>query len=310
MDDLDKNAATPDNEGDNKADNKSDNEADNDVNNEADNKAEIILYQPDNSIQLEVRLENETVWLTQAQMVTLFERERTVITKHINNVFNEGELDEKSNVQFLHIANSDKPVKIYNLDVIISVGYRVKSQRGTFFRRWATKILKNYLLHGHVINQRFERIEYRVTETEKKIDFLVKTASPPREGLFFDGQIFDAYIFASDLIKSAQKSITLIDNYVDESVLLLLSKRGKGVDATIYTASISSQFQLDLQKHNAQYPVINVQTFTRSHDRFIFIDDDVYHIGASLKDLGKKWFAFSKMGLDTKILLQSIKTFG
>jgi hypothetical protein len=310
MDDKDKNAATPDNEGDNKADNEMNNEADNEVN----NKAEIILYQPDNSLKLEVRLENETVWLTQAQMVTLFGRDQSVISRHINNVFREKELDEKSNMHFLHITNIDRPVAIYSLDVIISVGYRVKSQQGTFFRQWANRILKEYLLHGHVINQRIERVEKqveklsvetdrRLTETEKKVDFFVKKSLPPVEGIYYDGQIFDAYIFASDLIKSAQKSITLIDNYVDESVLLLLSKRGKGVDATIYTASISSLFQLDLQKHNAQYPVINVQTFSRSHDRFIFIDDDVYHIGASLKDLGKKWFAFSKMGLDAKVLL-------
>ena len=271
-----------------------------------ENIGEIILYQPDNSIRLEVRVENETVWLTQAQMVMLFERDRTVITKHINNIFNEGELDEKSNVHFLHIANSDKPVKIYNLDVIISVGYRVKSHRGTSFRRWATKTLKEYILRGYAINQRFERIEYRVTETEKKIDFFVKTALPPKEGIFYDGQIFDAYTFVADLIKSAKKTITLIDNYVDDSVLLLLSKRAKNVDATVYTAQISSQLQLDLQRHNAQYPPVDINTFNRSHDRFLFIDDDVYHIGASLKDLGKKWFAFSKMGLNANILLQNI----
>jgi hypothetical protein len=126
------------------------------------NKNEIVLYQPNNSVELEVRLENETVWLTQAQMVVLFGRERTVITKHINNVFNEGELDEKSNVHFLHIANSDKPIKIYNLDVIISVGYRVKSQRGTEFRIWATNVLKDYILRGYAISQRFERLEYRI----------------------------------------------------------------------------------------------------------------------------------------------------
>jgi hypothetical protein len=269
-------------------------------------KGEIVMYQPDNSIQLEVRVEDETVWLTQAQMVVLFERERTVITKHINNIFNEGELDEKSNVQFLHIANSDKPVKIYNLDVIISVGYRVKSQRGTFFRRWATKILTNYLLRGHVMNQRIERLERRVTETEKKIDFSVKTALPSREGIFYDGQIFDAYIFASNLIKSAEQSIALIDNYLDESILLLLSKRKQGVTATVYTASVSPQFQLDLKKHNAQYPAVNVRIFTRSHDRFIFIDSDVYHIGASLKDLGKKLFAFSRMEIKANEFLRNI----
>jgi hypothetical protein len=272
----------------------------------ANNRGEIILYQPDNSIQLEVRVENETVWLTQAQMVMLFERERTIITKHINNIFKERELDEESNVQFLHIANSDKPVKIYNLDVIISIGYRVKSPRGTLFRRWATKTLKEYILKGYAVNQRFEHLEHRVSETEKKIDFFVKTSLPPVEGIFYDGQIFDAYKFASDLIKSAVKSVTLIDNYVDESVLLLLSKRKKNIKATIYTAQISPQLQLDIQKYNTQYQSITIKTFTRSHDRFLFIDADVYHIGASLKDLGKKWFAFSKMGLDANQLLQNI----
>ncbi|GHU89670.1 hypothetical protein FACS189476_08920 [Spirochaetia bacterium] len=175
---------------------------------------EIILYQANNdTVQLEVRLENETVWLTQNQMVDLFERDRTVITKHVNNVFKEGELDEKSNVHFLHIANSDKPVKFYSLNVIISVGYRIKSQRGTQFRIWATSVLKDYLLKGYAANQRFERLEKRVAETENKIDFFVKTALPPIEGIFYDGQIFDAYTFAADLIKSAKKSIVLIDNY-------------------------------------------------------------------------------------------------
>jgi hypothetical protein len=270
------------------------------------NKGEIILYQPDNSIQLEVRIEDETVWLTQKQMLTLFERDRTVITKHINNIFREGELDEKSNVHFLHIANSDKPVKIYNLDVIISVGYRVKSHRGTLFRQWATKTLKAYLLKGYAINQRFERLEYRMNETERKIDFFVKTSLPPVEGIFYDGQIFDAWNFAAGLIKAAQTSVILIDNYIDESVLLLLSKRAAGVDATVYTTPVTARQQLDIQRHNAQYPPITVKTFTRSHDRFLLIDGDVYHIGASLKDLGKKWFAFSKMNLPANVLLQQI----
>ena len=172
---------------------------------------------------------------------------------------------------------------------------------------------KEYLLKGYAIHQRIEQVEKiaietekRVTETEKKIDFFVKTNLPPVEGILYDGQIFDAYIFVAGLIKSAKKSITVIDNYVDESVLLLLSKREKGVDAVIYTAQISSQLQLDLQKHNAQYPPVSVKIFTRSHDRFLLIDDVVYHIGASLKDLGKKWFAFSKMELEAKILLKNI----
>ena len=277
------------------------------------NKGEVILYQPDKFIRLEVRVEDETVWLTQAQMVILFERDRTVITKHINNVFREEELEEKSNVHFLHFAFSDKPVKIYSLDVIISVGYRVKSNKGTSFRRWATKTLKDYVLRGYAINQRIENVERfaietekRVTETEKKIDFFVRTSQPPIEGIFFDGQIFDAYTFAANLIKSAKKSITLIDNYIDESVLMLLSKRTEKVIATIYTTTISPELQLDLQKHNAQYPPINIKIFKRSHDRFLFIDGHVYHIGASLKDLGKKWFAFSKMEFNANILLQNL----
>ncbi len=186
-------------------------------------------------------------------------------------------------------------MKIYNLDVIISVGYRVKSIRGTAFRKWATKTLKEYILRGYAINQRIERLEHKIVEHDNKFDLLINTALPPKEGIFYDGQIFDAYIFASGLIKSTKKSVTLIDNYVDESTLLLLSKRAKDVAAIIYTAKISTQLKLDLQKHNAQYPAITVKTFDRAHDRFLFIDDTVYHIGASLKDLGKKLFAFSRM---------------
>jgi hypothetical protein len=272
----------------------------------SENKDEIVLYQADNSIQLEVRMENETVWLTQAQMVKLFERDQSVISRHVSNIFKEKELDEKSNMQILHITSVDRPITLYSLDVIISVGYRVKSQRGTFFRIWANRVLKEYLLKGHVVNQRFERIEQRVTETEKKIDFFVKTALPPVEGIFYDGQIFESYQFASDLVRSARKSIVLIDNYIDDSVLILLSKRSDGVTATIYTATISRQLNLDLQKHQAQYPAIDVKTFSRSHDRFLIIDDNVYHIGASLKDLGKKWFAFSKMNLGTRKLLKML----
>jgi hypothetical protein len=203
----------------------------------------------------------------------------------------------------MHIANSDKPVKYFSLDVIISVGYRVKSQRGTQFRIWANKILKEYILKGHAISQRFERLEYRVTETEKKIDFFVQTSLPSKEGIFFDGQIFDAYVFVSNLIKSAQKSIILIDNYIDETVLLLLSKRLSNVDATIYTKQISLQLQLDLVKHNAQYEPVSIYKSTNFHDLFLIIDNVVYHIGASLKDLGKKLFGFSKMEIAANVLL-------
>ena len=278
-------------------------------------QGEIILYQPDEAVRLEVRLEDETVWLTQAQIAELFQRDRTVITKHINNVFKEKELEEKSNVHFLHIANSDKPVKFFSLDVIISVGYRVKSVRGTQFRQWANKILKEYLLKGYSINQRLNDMEYRmnnkffqiektIAEHDAKIDFFVRTSLPPVEGIFFDGQIFDAYKFATDLIKSAKCSLILIDNYVDESVLLMLSKRNIGVSATIYTQRITQQLQLDLDRHNSQYPPIDIRTYRESHDRFLIIDNtEVYHIGASLKDLGKKMFAFSKLELPVHTII-------
>ena len=269
---------------------------------------EIILYQPDQSIRLEVRLENETVWLTQAQLSELFQRERTVITKHINNIFKEKELEEKSNVHFLHIAHSDKPIKYYSLDVIISVGYRVKSRRGVEFRQWANKVLKDYLLRGYAINQRLERLEKTVADHSEKIEFFVRTSLPPSEGIFFDGQIFDAYAFAVDLIKSARKSVVLIDNYVNESTLLMLSKRGEGVTATVYTAKVDKRLQLDLKRHNEEYPPIEMAEYKQAHDRFLLIDTDVYHIGASLKDLGKKWFAFARLHLDAKELLDRIQT--
>jgi hypothetical protein len=270
---------------------------------------EIILYQPDNLLKLEVRLEDETVWLTQSQIADLFSTKRPAITKHLLNIFRSGELIEDSVCSKIeHTANDGKTyqTKFYNLDAILSVGYRVNSINATLFRIWATRTLKEYLLRGYAINQRIERLEYRLGETEKKIDFFVKTTLPPVEGIFYDGQIFDAHKFISDLIKSAKKSIILIDNYIDENVLMLLSKRANGVNTTIYTTQISSQLRLDLQKHNAQYPAINIQTFQRSHDRFLFIDSDVYHIGASLKDLGKKWTAFSKMKMDAKKLMYNI----
>jgi len=281
-------------------------------------KGEIILYQPDNSIELEVRIEAETVWLTQAQMAELFQKDRTVVTRHINNVFAEGELDQESNVHFLHIPFSDRPVKLYSLDVIISVGYRVKSQRGTQFRRWANQVLKEYLLKGYAFNQQLlhfeERIDNRlikherqIDELSEKVDFFVRTSLPPVEGVFYDGQIFDAYVFASNLIKSAKSSIVLIDNYVDESVLTTLSKRENNVLAKIVTKSISDQFHLDLNRHNSQYPQIDVEERTDIHDRFLIIDNTVYHIGASLKDLGKKLFAFSKLEISPEVIQKQSK---
>ena len=255
---------------------------------------EIVMYQPDETIRLEVRMEDETVWLTQAQMAELFQRDQSVIARHISNVFKEEELTKESNMHILHNTLSKyKPTTLYNLDVIISVGYRVKSKRGTMFRQWANKVLKEYLLKGYVVNKRIEQLEQRVSKTEEKINFFVHTSLPPVEGIFYDGQIFDAYRFASDLVRKAKKSVVLIDNYIDDTVLSLLDKRADNVKAMIYTQNISHQLQLDINRHNAQYAPIEIKMFNKSHDRFLLIDDEVYHIGASLKDLGKKWFAFT-----------------
>ena len=282
-----------------------------------ESQGEIILYQPDKEVRLEVRLENETVWLSIDEMSQLFGRDISVIGKHIRNIFKEGELVKDSVwAKFAYTASDGKiyQVDYYNLDVIISVGYRVKSQRGTQFRQWANKVLKEYLLKGYSINQRLkdleEKVDAKLVQHERqldyltdKVDFFVRTSLPPVEGIFYNGQIFDAYKFAADLIRSAKKSILLIDNYVDESVLLMLSKRGIGVTATIYTHTISNQLNLDIQKHNSQYPRIEVKTYKQCHDRFLIIDDtDVYHIGASLKDLGKKMFAFSKLDIPSKAI--------
>ena len=271
-------------------------------------RGEIILYQPDSEVRLEVRLENETVWLSIEEMSQLFGRDISVIGKHIRNVFKEGELlKEAVWAKFAYTASDGKTYQVdyYNLDVIISVGYRVKSHRGTQFRQWANKVLKEYLLKGHVINYRLEQMDTMLQKHERqieyltdKVDFFVRTSLPPVEGVFYDGQIFDAYKFATDLIRSAKKSILLIDNYVNESVLLMLSKRNAGVKADIYTQTVSRQLQLDLQKHSSQYPPISIHVYKKCHDRFLIIDGtDVWHIGASLKDLGKKMFAFSRLDI-------------
>ena len=288
------------------------------------NDNQIVVYQTaDNQTQIDVHMENETVWLTQAQMAELFQKDRTVISRHIRNVFNEGELEEQSTcAKFAHMGNDglqQYETVMYNLDVIISVGYRVKSQRGTAFRIWATKVLKEYMLRGYAVNQRLltmeeqmdkriGRIENTLAAHQEKIDFFVRTSLPPHQGIFYDGQIFDAYTFVNDRIREATTRIILIDNYINDSVLTILSKRADKVAATIYTKKPSAQLQLDIQKHNAQYTPIDIVTFDRSHDRFLCIDETVYHLGASIKDLGKKWFAFNRMEMKTTELLQKIQT--
>ncbi|WP_293674447.1 RhuM family protein [uncultured Parabacteroides sp.] len=277
-------------------------------------KNEIIIYHSAETLRIEVRIEDETVWLTQAQMMELFESSKANISEHLKNIFESEELSIDRTVRKFRTVRLEgarfvaRYLDYYNLDVIISVGYRVNTKRGIQFRQWASQILKEHLLKGYTINQRIDRLEKVVTEHSEKIDFFVRTSLPPVEGIFYDGQLFDAYKFASDLIRSARSSIILIDNYVDETVLTLLTKRSPGVKATIYTAQISKQLTLDIQKHNAQYDPIDVEQFRQSHDRFLIIDKkDVYHLGASLKDLGKKWFAFSLIHLNVQELLQKIK---
>ena len=283
---------------------------------------EIVLYQPNEQMSLEVKLENETVWLTQQQIADLFGVKRPAVTKHLGNIFREGELDITSVSSILEHTAADGKIystQFYNLDAILSVGYRVNSKNATSFRRWANQVLKEYMLRGYAVNQRIVYVEeyfdkrlraheQRIENVEQKIDFFVRTSLPPHQGIFYDGQLFDAYTFINDRIREATTRIILIDNYIDDSVLTILSKRADKVTATVYTKKTTAQLQLDIQKHNAQYPPISVIEFDRSHDRFLCIDETVYHLGASIKDLGKKWFAFNRMEMPTTELLQKIQT--
>ena len=270
----------------------------------------IIIYQPDSTMKLDVLIENETVWLNRQQMAILFDRDIKTIGKHIHNALSE-ELAGLSNSVVANFATTAADGKVYqtehyNIEVITSIGYRVKSARGVQFRIWANKVLKEYLLRGYAVHQRIERLEYRVAKTEEAVDFFVKTALPPCEGVFFDGQIFDAYRFVCDLVGSAKQRIILIDNYVDQTVLSLLDKRAEGVSAQIYTQNPSA-LDLDLKRHNAQYAPIDVAETQGVHDRFLIVDDVVYHIGASIKDLGKKLFAFSRMEVKPDVILGRVE---
>lgn len=271
-------------------------------------KDEIILYSPDElNEHIEVRIDGdkETIWLTQKQMGVLFDKDTDTIGLHLRNIYLEQELDENSTTELFSVVqkegnrNVKRSIKFYNLDAILSVGYRVNSKRGTQFRQWATQRLKDYLLKGYAINNRINRMEDSVqalTEKVNQIDLQISTHLIPTQGVFFDGQIFDAYELASRIIRSAKKNIVLIDNYIDENTLTHLSKKSKGVHVVILTKSISRQLTLDIKKANEQYPHFEAKIFTKSHDRFLIIDnEEVYHLGASLKDLGRKWFAFSKL---------------
>lgn len=285
---------------------------------------EIIIYQPDSTLSLDVRVEDDTVWLTQAQIVELFASSKANISEHLKNIFVSNELDRGATVRKFRTVRIEggrsvnRNLDYFNLDVIISIGYRVNTKRGIQFRQWANKILKEYLLRGYSINQRVslleDKIDRRFSEYDKhlrqltdKVDFFVRTSLPPVEGIFFNGQIFDAYKFVCDLVKSAKKRIVLIDNYVDESVLTLFDKRDNDVKAIIYTdADRSRQIRLDLQRHNRQYAPIELKYVADIHDRFLIVDDTLYHIGASIKDLGKKLFAFSKMEIAPSVILDHL----
>lgn len=271
-------------------------------------KNEIVVYQPDDTMRLEVRLQDETVWLSQEQMCQLFQRDQSVVARHIKNAFAEGEVDETNNMQILHKIRRGRPLVLYSLDVIISVGYRVKSLRGTQFRRWAMGVLKDYLLRGYAINQRLnqleDKVDRRLSKTERdvidlkgKVDFFVQTSQPPVRGVFYNGQVFDAHVFAAKFILSAKKSILLIDNWVDVVTLELLAKKAKGVTVEIVTSRRGNKISAsDVAKFNAQHGGLTVTVSKNFHDRFIAIDGRrLYLVGASLKDLGWKCFAFTEL---------------
>lgn len=288
-------------------------------------QGEIILYQPDETVRLEVRLEDDTVWLTQQQMAELFQTTKNNVTLHIGNVYKEHELvaESTSKESLLVRMEGKRQVtrqrKLYNLDVIISVGYRVKSQRGTQFRQWANRVIKEYLLRGFSVNYKMQQLEQKVEtqqfdiqdiknmlkDHQEKIDFFVRTNQPPVEGVLFEGQIFDAYKLVEALVKSAKREIILIDNYIDASVFDLLEKRGQGVDATIYTEHVGQSLQHLQQLNQQQYGRrIELREYnSRFHDRFLILDDSLYHFGASFKDLGRRLFAFELMGIDKNVIL-------
>ena len=258
---------------------------------------QIVVYQPNETVRLDVRLENETVWLTQAQLCQLFQRDVSVVSRHIKNIFREGELEKESNLHFLQIANSDRPVALYSLDVIISVGYRVKSVIGTRFRQWANKVLKEYILRGYAVNERLERLERKVLKHDEQIDLVLQTALPPIQGVFYEGQLWDACSLVEKLIGRAKKEIVLIDSWVGPSTLDMLAKKRKGVKVDVVTSPRGNKLAVsDIEKFNAQYGGLMVKTSLAFHDRFLIIDSkELYLIGASLKDLGRKCFGFMKM---------------
>ena len=273
---------------------------------------QIVVYQPNETMRLDVRLEDETVWLTQEQIASLFGTKRPAITKHLSNIYKSGELEQEGTCSILeHMGNDGKQTyrtMFYNLDAILSVGYRVNSRYATLFRRWATQVLKAYLLKGYALNARLNQLEDRVdrrfakhdqqiVELTEKVDFFVQTSQPPVRGVFYNGQVFDAHVFAAKFILSAKKSILLIDSWVDVVTLELLAKKAKGVTVEIVTSQRGNNISTsDAAKFNTQHGGLTITVSKNFHDRFLIIDDKtLYLIGASLKDLGGKCFAFTKL---------------
>ena len=293
-------------------------------------KGEIVLYQPDESIRLEVRIEDETVWLSQAQMAELFGTNRQAITKHIKNIYETGELDREATSSILELLqkegnrNVKRKIEFYNLDTIISVGFRVNTRQGILFRTWANNVLKKYLLKGYAVHPSLQQVEYhlskqiesqreemfilqqKVQNHEQKIDFLIQKEQPTTEQLFSTGCVWDAYTFVSNLIRSAAKRIVLIDSFVDERTLLILDKRADGVDCTIHTR-YNSKLQLDIQKHNQQCNHIDIIQLPQAvHDRYLIIDDEVWLLGASVKDMGRGLCTIIKLGFTPEEILKRI----
>ena len=291
-------------------------------------QGEIILYQPDETVRLEVRLEDDTVWLNQQQMADLFGTNRQAITKHLKNIYSVNELKKTSTCSILELVRQEgtrkvtRKIEFYNLDVIISVGFRVNTKRGIEFRTWANRVLKDHLLRGYSINLQMrqlsqkmdeqqceiQKIEHTLADHQQKIDFFVRTNQQPVEGVLFEGQIFDAYKLVEQLVKSAKQEVILIDNYIDATIFDLLERRGQNVCATIYTEHVGQQLQHLQQLNQQQYGRrIEVRQYSsRFHDRFLIIDEDLYHFGASFKDLGKRLFAFDKMGIDKSVILSQL----
>ena len=261
------------------------------------------MYQPDSSVTIEVRIENETVWLNRNQIATLFDRDVKTIGKHINNALREELQGLPVVAKFATTASDGKTyqVEYYNIEMITSVGYRVKSQRGILFRAWSNTVLKDYLLKGYAVNQRFERLEYRMAKTEEQVGLLIKSALPQPEGIFSEGKIFDAYTWLNDRIQEAHKRIIVIDPYMDLSTLKLIAERNPEVKAVIYTSPEHGLINNDIKKFNKQYPDSKIELHKNytGHDRFLILDDTVYHVGGSMKDLGNRLMAYSIFHLVT-----------